>query len=80
MIPDNQEAEFFSFYEVSERGTSWMGTFVFGIANQISGSMRVGILSVIFFFFAGLLLLPMVNVPRAVEQGKAASAKLAAGD
>jgi len=80
MIPDNQEAEFFSFYEVSERGTSWMGTFVFGIANQISGSMRVGILSVIFFFFAGLLLLPMVNVPRAVEQGKAASVKLAAGD
>lgn len=73
MIPENQEAEFFSFYEVSERGTSWMGTFVFGIANQMSGSMRIGILSVIFFFLAGLLLLPFVNVPLAIEQGKAAS-------
>lgn len=73
MIPKEQEAEFYSFYEVSERGTSWMGTFVFGVANQMSGSMRIGILSVIFFFLAGLLLLPMVNVDKAIEQGKAAS-------
>jgi len=72
MIPKNQEAEFFSFYEVSERGTSWLGPFIFGIANQISGSMRIGILSVIFFFLAGLLLLPFVNVNKAIDQGKSA--------
>ena len=50
MIPDHQEAEFFSFYEVSERGTSWLGTFIFGLVNDATGSLRAGILSLIFFF------------------------------
>lgn len=70
MIPKDQEAEFYSFYEISERGTSWLGTFLFGVVNQLFGSLRLGILSVIFFFLAGLILLPLVNVPRAMEQAK----------
>jgi UMF1 family MFS transporter len=72
MIPKDQEAEFYSFYEISERGTSWMGTFIFGVINQISGSLRLGIVSLIVFFLLGLALLPLVNVLRAMEQGKAA--------
>jgi len=73
MIPKDQEAEFYSFYEISERGTSWMGTFVFGAVNQMFGSLRMGILSVIFFFIIGLILLPLVNVGLAMEQAKQAS-------
>ena len=73
MIPKDQEAEFYSFYEISERGTSWMGTFVFGVVNQMFGSLRIGILSVIFFFIMGLILLPLVNVALAMEQAKQAS-------
>ena len=68
MIPKDREAEFFSFYEISERGTSWLGTFTFGLANQLFGSLRIGILSLIFFFVAGLILLPFVSVPRAMSQ------------
>jgi UMF1 family MFS transporter len=68
MIPKDQEAEFFSFYEVSERGTSWMGTFIFGAVNQAFGSLRLGVLSVIFFFVAGLVLLLFVNVDTARAQ------------
>ncbi len=71
MIPKDREAEFFSFYEISERGTSWLGTFTFGLANQLFGSLRVGILSVIFFFLAGLILLPFVNVAGAMRQAGA---------
>ena len=41
MIPHDQEAEFFSFYEISERGTSWLGTFIFGVVNQQFGSLRL---------------------------------------
>lgn len=70
MIPKEQEAEFFSFYEISERGTSWMGTFLFARVNDLTGSLRTGILSLIFFFVVGLLLLPFVKVETAVEQGK----------
>jgi UMF1 family MFS transporter len=73
MIPRDQEAEFFSFYEISERGTSWLGTFIFGVVNQQFGSLRLGILSLIFFFVVGLALLPAVNVARAIGQGKLAS-------
>ncbi len=70
MIPKDQEAEFYSFYEISERGTSWLGTFTFAVVNQISRSMRWGIVSVIIFFIAGLILLPFVNVKKAMEQAK----------
>ncbi len=72
MIPEDQEAEFFSFYEVSERGTSWMGTFLFGAVNQVFGSLRLGVLSVIFFFISGLIVLAFVNVDQAVSQAAAA--------
>lgn len=70
MIPKGREAEFYSFYEVSERGTSWIGPLIFGLANQVFGSLRYGILSLIFFFIAGLALLPLVNVRKAIEDVK----------
>ncbi len=68
MIPRGQEAEYFSLYEVSERGTSWMGPLLFGLALQFTGSYRVALLSIGFFFLAGLALLPLVNVRRAIEE------------
>lgn len=80
MIPKEQEAEFFSFYEVSERGTSWLGTFVFARVNDLTGSLRAGILSLVFFFVAGLILLPLVRVEDAIEQGKKTEAVFVAGD
>ncbi|MCQ3936637.1 MAG: MFS transporter [Chloroflexi bacterium] len=70
MIPNGKEAEFFAFYEVSERGTSWIGPLVFGLANQIFNDLRVGILSLIFFFIMGLIILPFVNVNKAIADAK----------
>jgi len=70
MIPKGREAEFYSFYEVSERGTSWTGPLIFGLANQLFGSLRYGILSLIFYFIAGLILLPFVNVQKAMDDVK----------
>lgn len=70
MVPDGKEAEFYSFYEISERGTSWIGPLIFGLANQLFGSLRYGILSLIFFFVAGLIVLPFVNVDKAAADVK----------
>lgn len=70
MIPTGKEAEFYSFYEVSERGTSWIGPFLFGFVNQVFGNLRPAILSVIFFFIMGLILLPLVNVPKAMADAR----------
>jgi UMF1 family MFS transporter len=68
MIPPGREAEVFSFYEVSDRGTSWMGPALFGLVNDRTGSLRFGILSVIVLFIVGLGILLTVNVPRAVAE------------
>lgn len=70
MIPQGKEAEYYSFYEVSERGTSWTGPLIFGLANQMFGSLRYGILALIFYFIAGLIVLPLVNVNKAKEDVK----------
>ena len=70
MIPSGREAEFYSFYEVSERGTSWTGPLIFGLANQLTGSLRWGILALIIYFAAGLILLPFVNVQKAMADAK----------
>jgi UMF1 family MFS transporter len=66
MIPKGKEAEYYSFYEVSERGTSWIGPLLFGLMNQLFGNLRIAILSLIFFFLMGLILLPFVRVERAI--------------
>lgn len=71
MIPTGKEAEFYSFYEVSERGTSWIGPLLFGLMNQVFGSLRPALLSLIFFFLAGLAILPFVNVKKAIADVKA---------
>jgi len=71
MIPAGKEAEYYSFYEVSDRGTSWIGPFLFGLMNQIFGNLRLAILSLIFFFVMGLIILPLVNVKKAVSAVKA---------
>lgn len=68
MIPAGKEAEFFSIYEVSERGTSWIGPLAFGAVNQITGSLRPAIVSLILFFFVGLALLLRVDVGRAIAE------------
>jgi UMF1 family MFS transporter len=68
MIPKGHEAEYYSVYEISDKGTSWLGPLFFGLALQWTGSFRVAILSLIIFFIAGLLLLSRVDVVRAAQE------------
>ncbi|MFN3385510.1 MAG: MFS transporter [Candidatus Thermochlorobacter sp.] len=75
MIPSGREAEFFSFYEISERGTSWIGFLVFGLANQVFGGLRFGILSLIVLFLIGLAMLLRVDVKRAMQEANLAAAE-----
>lgn len=70
MVPTGKEAEYYSFYEISERGTSWIGPLIFGLANQMFGSLRYGILALIVFFILGLIILPFVNVDKAIADVK----------
>jgi UMF1 family MFS transporter len=71
MIPPGREAAFFGLYEVSERGTSWMGPLLFSIVIARTGSYRQALLSLIFFFVVGLIVLLFTNTDKAVQQAGA---------
>jgi len=68
MIPKGKEAEYYSLYEVSERGTSWIGPLVFGLVYQFTSSYRLALGMIAAFFIIGLLLLVFVNVRRAITE------------
>ena len=76
MIPRGKEAEYFSLYEVSDKGTGWLAFLLFGLVRQFTGSYRLAILSLVVFFIAGLVLLTRVDVRKAaIEAGNEAPAK-----
>ncbi len=66
MIPTGREAEYFGFYEISERGTSWIGPIIFALVVQLTGSQRQAIVSLIIFFVLGLILLSRVDIRKAI--------------
>ncbi len=68
MIPAGFEASFFGLYEVSERGTSWIGPGLFGLVVEITGSYRQAILSLIVLFIVGTLILVFTDTDRAVRE------------
>ncbi len=68
MIPAGKEAAFFGLYEVSERGTSWMGPLLFSVVIARTGSYRQALLSLIFFFVIGLLLLWRTNTDKGIHE------------
>ncbi|MBO0891815.1 MAG: MFS transporter, partial [Acidothermales bacterium] len=68
LVPRGREAEYFGFYEISDKGTSWIGPLVFGLALQLTGSYRSAIVSLVAFFVAGFFLLLGTDVRKAVVE------------
>jgi UMF1 family MFS transporter len=68
LIPRGREAEYFSLYQACERGTSWLGTLVFGVVHQLTDSYRPAIFALIMFFVVGGALLYRVDPRRGIEE------------
>jgi UMF1 family MFS transporter len=66
LIPEGREGEYYGFYEISDKGTSWLGPLAFGLVFQLTNSYRVGIVSLVVFFVLGGILLAMVPMRRAI--------------
>ena len=66
LVPPGKEAEYFSAYEMSDRGMSWLGPLLFGLTYQLTGSYRDAIVSLVGFFVLGFVLLARVPVRRAI--------------
>ncbi len=67
LVPSGKEAEYFSAYEMSDRGMSWLGPLLFGLTYQLTGSYRDAIISLVAFFVIGFVLLARVPVRLAVR-------------
>jgi UMF1 family MFS transporter len=68
LIPAGKEAEYYGFYEISDRGTSWLGPLAFGLTFQLTGSYRLAIVSLVVFFVGGFVALAMLPMRRAVVE------------
>jgi MFS transporter, UMF1 family len=66
LVPRGREAEFFSFYQAMERGTSWFGFMTFGLVHQLTDSYRLAILALLVFFLLGGWLLSRVDMRRGI--------------
>lgn len=70
MVPANKHAEFFGFYGISSKFAAIIGPFMFAFIGQITGNSRYGIISLIFFFIAGIIILRFVDIEKGIEEAK----------
>jgi UMF1 family MFS transporter len=61
LTPPDKKTEFFGFYSFFGKSSAVIGPMVFGLVSYISGSQRLAIISIGFFFLVGLLILTRVN-------------------
>lgn len=69
MIPHDTEdtASYFSLYDVTEKVSIVIGTFSFGLIEQLTGNMRNSAVALIFFFAVGMAILSFTRLPKAVR-------------
>ena len=60
LIPKNHANEFFGFYNIFGKFASITGPFLLGITAQLTGRSNMGILSLIFLFIIGAIVLYFV--------------------
>ena len=61
LIPRGKHAEFFGFFAISAKFASVFGPLTFALIIDLTGSARLSILSLSFFFIIGILLLAKVD-------------------
>jgi MFS transporter, UMF1 family len=67
LIPRGRAGEYFALYNACERGTSWFGTFLFGVVFQLTGSYRPAIVALIVFFVLGAVFLLRLDPARGIR-------------
>ena len=74
MIPKHKSSEYFGFFSVFEKFAGIAGPALFAVSVSLFGSSRAAVLSVIFFFVCGALVLTRVNVAEGEAHAREASA------
>jgi UMF1 family MFS transporter len=64
LIPPERKTEFFGFYSFFGKSSAIIGPLTFGLVSYLTGSQRIAIISIAFFFIVGLLILTKVKDPK----------------
>ena len=69
LLPEDTEdhTTYFSFYDVTEKLAIVWGTFIFGIAVAITGSMKLSILLLSLFFFVSFVVISFMKKTKYVK-------------
>ena len=75
--PDTPDhASYFSFYDVTYNLSIVIGTFSYGLVNQLTGSMRNSVLALALFFVIGLIFFLSVKFKKQEPRSKSQSSNL----
>merc|ERR1712007_111793 len=74
-IPCGREAEFFGFYEVTNKGTAWVGPLMVAWIATSSGSYRLAFGATVVFFVLGGAILVFFDPDVAASERAQAEAK-----
>lgn len=69
LIPEESidTASYFSFYDITEKLAIVVGTFAYGYIEQVTGSMRISMISMAAFFIVGYIILQTVKFPKSAR-------------
>ncbi len=75
-MPKSKSAEFYGFFSVSEKFNTVVGPALMAFITLQTGDPRIGIVSLVVFFIAGIVMLRFVNVERGIAQAEAVDAQM----
>lgn len=67
IVPPGQESEFFGIFEISDKGSSWLGPTICGVLSQVYGSMRPAFFYLFFMSTVGWYLVYKTDMNEGAE-------------
>ncbi|KAI1319458.1 Autophagy protein 22 [Mortierella claussenii] len=68
LCPEGDENEWFSLFQLADKGSSWIGPFITGAIQSITGEFRTGFWFPLALFAAGAVLLLTVNMDKGKDE------------
>jgi UMF1 family MFS transporter len=76
LMPKSKTAEFYGFFSVFEKFNTVIGPLLMAVITQLTGDGRFGIVSLVIFFIAGILMLRKVDIERGIQTAQMEDAKM----
>ncbi|KAL1918773.1 uncharacterized protein VTP21DRAFT_2795 [Calcarisporiella thermophila] len=70
LIPSGYENEFFALYEITDKGSSWLGPLVIGVISQATHELRYSMIFIFGMFLLALVIMSLVNMEKGKKEAK----------